>query len=289
MVKRFDSYLAACTVAVLALTSCHSEIDLPTSNSASDHGQPTEMTFYGVNPFGTKTVLNDEAVLWESDDEVKVLWGENKSYDAAVKPYDSNMYAEFTAEVDEASEYYGVYPSSAESSLSDGKISLTVPQIQSGVFADASITVAKADSERVMRFRHAVSYLEFSIDKPGQLTISGGNPLAGTVTVNGFNGTGITDFNVTEESASIIVDIKASGTYHIAVLPNAHFDYVLLTLQDGEKSLSARSYNPIQMNAGKLVSLGNITSRLKDDNQIGATLESFTIVDFNFESPELQF
>jgi hypothetical protein len=43
------------------------------------------------------------------------------------------------------------------------------------------------------------------------------------------------------------------------------------------------------MNAGKLVSLGNITSRLKDDNQIGATLESFTIVDFNFESPELQF
>lgn len=284
--RRIALFMAAISI---SLISCKDKIDAPVPEQETPVKDCMEITFYGSHAPYSKTVLNDEAVLWETGDEVKVLWGDNKFYKSYVTPYNSSANAEFKAEVEDAAAYYGVYPYSAASSLVDNRLTVTVPQTQTGLFADAGITVAKADAENMMKFRHIVSYLEFSIDKPGTLTISGGKPLVGDVTVSEFDENGITDYSVSEGASSVIVDVKASGTYYVALLPDAKFDYLLLSLDDGDSVFSAFSTNKISMQPGKLLALGNVTGRFKSGNALGATLEPFEIIDFSFETSAVSF
>ena len=77
--------------------------------------------------------------------------------------------------------------------------------------------------------------------------------------------------------------MKSSGTYYVALLPDAVLDYLSITLNDGKSTQYALSANSIRMAAGKLVSLGNITKRFDDKRPLVATLESFIIQDFVFD------
>ena len=279
------------SAAITMLVSCNDKItptgsDVPTDASAD---VPMETTFHASHDIYSKTVLNDETVLWESGDKVKILWGDNRSYESSVQTYNSSANAELDAEVDAASAYYGVYPYSAQSSLADGNLTVKIPENQTGLFADAGITVAKADKENNMKFKHVVSYIEFTIDRTGTLTISGGHPLNGDITVTEFKETGTPEYCVSENTSSVSLDIKASGTYYVAILPDAEFDYLLLTLVENGETYSALSTNGISMKPGKLLALGNVTGRFKIGNSLGATLEPFEIVDFSFESNGISF
>lgn len=140
-----------------------------------------------------------------------------------------------------------------------------------------------------MKFKHVVSYIEFTIDRTGTLTISGGHPLNGDITVTEFKETGTPEYYVSENTSSVSLDIKASGTYYVAILPDAEFDYLLLTLVENGETYSALSTNGISMKPGKLLALGNVTGRFKIGNSLGATLEPFEIVDFSFESNGISF
>ena len=287
MVKKTIMSFVMLTAAILSSVSCNDKIETPELDAPAD--ESLKITFHASHDTYSKTVLNDETVLWESGDKVKILWGDNKSYESSVLTYNSSTNAELVAEVDAASAYYGVYPYSAQSSLADGKLTVKIPEQQTGLFADAGITVAKADKENNMRFKHVVSYIEFTIDRTGTLTISGGQPLNGDVKISEFKEAGVPEYSVSENTSAVTLDIKASGTYYVAILPDAKFDYLLLTLKEGETTYSALSTNQITMKPGKLIALGNVTSRFKLGNAMGATLESFEIVDFSFESPAISF
>jgi len=289
MVKRVimlkKSFVLA-AVALIAFSACQNKVDSDLERPSDETvTYPVEMTFYGTNDFNTKTVLNDEYILWQSGDAVKVLWSETGWNKAGVTPYDQNLKAEFTTTVEDAPVYYGVFPFSASSSYVNGRIEVTVPASQSGVFGDANIAVAKADSENMMNFKHIVGFLEFTIDKAGVLEISGSssNSLAGKVIVTGFDDNGKPEYEVTGEGPSITVNVKSSGTYYVALLPDAVLDYLSITLNDGKSTQYALSANSIRMAAGKLVSLGNITKRFDDKRPLVATLESFIIHDFVFD------
>ncbi len=290
MVKKIFMSPVMLAAVILSLTSCNDKIT-PSEPVAPDApvAAPMEITFHASHDVYSKTVLNDETVLWESGDKVRILWSDNRSYESSVDTYNSSMNADLVAEVDAASAYYGVYPYSAQSSLADDRLTVVIPENQTGLFADAGITVAKADKENNMKFKHVVSYIEFTIDRTGTLTISGGHPLNGDITVTEFKETGTPEYYVSENTSSVSLDIKASGTYYVALLPEARFDYLLLTLVENGETYSALSTNSITMKPGKLLALGNVTGRFKAGNALGATLEPFEIVDFSFESNGISF
>lgn len=289
MQKKHITFMAAC---LLALTSCQDRF-VPEANRPSEEifDYPVDVTFHAVNPPALKTVLNYETILWESDDAIKVLWGENKYNKALAKPFNSNQKADFETTVEDAESYYGVYPYTAASSLSDGCLTLSVPSSQTGDFRDANLAVAMSDENNMMTFRHVVGYIEFTIDMTGIVEISGGasDNLAGTVRVTGFDQSGKPEYEVTGSSSTIKVDVKTSGTYYLAVLPDARLDYLYITLTEGGKTQYIYANTTKQFYPGKLLALGNITERFSTKRPMGATLESFTITEFKFDDNNINF
>lgn len=247
--------------------------------------EKSEKTFVAHCESGLKTVLNNTSVMWQSGDQVRILWN-GGSVVASANAYNYGAYAEFTAKVDEADVYYAVYPSSSTSSLSEGKLTFDVSATQGGSFADASLLCAKADDQNNLRFRHLVGYLEFTTDEIGVYTVSGSSDgsVTGQVIVSGFDAQAGTPLITTVKGgASVSVDVKFSGTYYIAVLPDAKLDYLSITLADGTAKKYALSANGIQFQRGRLVGLGNITDRLTDKPLYPVVLEEFEEFDeFDF-------
>ena len=273
-------------VASLALWACQHKEAIETSAPADTTFEyPIEKTFYGLTDFKAKTVLNYENILWESNDTIKILWGEGLYNKAVAKPFNSGLNAEFTTTVEQAEDYYGVYPHSAVSSLTRGHLCVTVPSVQTGTFAEANIAVAKADADNNMVFKHVVSFLEFTIDRTGLLTFADGvsDKIAGVVKVSGFANDETPVYDVEADASEVTLDIRSSGTYYIALLPDVKIDMLSFTLKADDKEYYILTTNPVQMTPGKLVGLGNITDKFTDSRPLGAMLESFTIVEFQFD------
>ena len=234
-----------------------------------------EKTFYAVNEPHSRTVLNNKSILWESEDEIKVFWGNDKSSLSAAKVYNSGQNATFTATVGKASAYYGVYPSSAVSSMENDILKVAIPEDQTGIFADVNFAVSKADDQDNMFFKHVVSWLEFTIDKTGILTFTSakGTPLTGIVSIKEFDKDGMPVYDVTGGSSVVRLNIKCSGTYYIALLPDVKIDGLSFTLVEDIRPEYIFSSNAVLMSPGKLVALGNITGRFGYKGDFGAANE----------------
>ena len=278
MMKRYLSVLA---FSFVAFTACVDDV-LP-ENGGTANGQlqnSVEKTFTALGGNLSKTVLNHNEVLWETGDAIKVLWGNNQSVKSIGEVYNSQLNAQFKATVNEADAYYAVYPYEVASSFSNECLTVTVPEVQTGLFKDNNIIVAKADENNQMQFRHTLSYLEFTIDKAGELTFSCGKPIAGNVKVS-FNDDGTINHTVVEGGNTITLDIKSSGTYYIAMLPDVKIENLVFQLNNvyGTRYINAQ-FNK-QMTRGKIIGIGNITGKF-GGNSIGATLETFELVEFDF-------
>lgn len=288
----FKNHFAFIAVALLSLASCQEKLSSDNRQPSDENFEyPVQITFHGCNSPTVKTVLNYETILWESGDAIKVLWGETKYNKAAAKPFNSSTNADFETTVEHADTYYGVYPYSAGSSLANGCLTVTVPSAQSGIFRDVNLAVAKADENNRMTFKHVVGYIEFTTDVTGVLQISGGdsNYLSGTVKVTGFDQSGKPIYETTGAESTISIDIKTSGTYYIAVLPDAKMDYLYFTMTEGKDVQYILSTKTLQFTPGKLFALGNITDRFTPKCPIGATLESFKIEEFQFDNTNINF
>ena len=132
-------------------------------------------------------------------------------------------FAEFSASVPENHDYYAVYPYAATASLTAGRVSVEVPETQTGTFADANITVAKADSENTLAFRHVVGYVEFITEKTGTVEFCGAenDVLTGKVVITGFDERGNPLCSYSKGTSKVSVKVDKPGTYHMAVVPGA--------------------------------------------------------------------
>ena len=262
MKKYFMIFAAALT----AFAACQEEMTPEiNTNEGGILDYPIEMTFTADNETAAKTVISGTEVMWESDDEIKVLWSNTGNNKATAEPYDSNRSANFTTTVEAADAYYAVHPYAAESSFVDGNVVVKVPAVQGGAFENANIAVAKANEDNAFLFRHLVGMIEFTTDKPGKVTISGaeGDVLTGTVTVTGFDENGYPQYSedkVTDASSAIEIDVKASGTYYAAFLPSATLKCLSVKVEGSEATEYALSANQLQMARGKVWELGNIDS-----------------------------
>ena len=264
MKKYFMIFAAALT----AFAACQEEITPEiNTNEGEILDYPIEMTFTASNEAGTKTAINREQIVWESDDEIKVLWSNTGSNKAIAAPYNENTCAQFTTKVEEADAYYAVHPYAATSSYVDGNIVVKVPAVQGGAFENANIAVARANEDNAFLFRHLVGMIEFTTDTPGKVTIYGaeGDVLTGTVTVTGFDENGYPVYNedkVTGASNTIEIDAPKSGTYYAAFLPSATLKCLSIKVGEGDAAEYALSANQLQMARGKVWVLGNITKEL---------------------------
>lgn len=283
-------HMTLCAIAMIAFSSCQDQIAIPDNNEENpDKGTeeivyPIEKTFYSVDGF-SKTLLNDTQVLWERGDKINIFWSEagGGRTSAVANPYNSSLEAQFVASVSEdAQTFYAVHPYSDAASLSDEKVTVTVPAVQDGTFSSASIAAAKADAYDHLAFKHMVSFVEFTIDKCGTLTFSCGPDIAGNVTATFGDDGGLSSCTQIGSSDVITVEIPCSGTYHIALLPEVEMDFLSFTLTNGSTTEYILSTKPKTMTRGKLIGLGNITDRFSNERHWGATTEDFTIVEFDF-------
>ena len=278
MIKRYFSIIA---FSFVAFTSCVNDVIPENPNVNPENlNNHIEITFTAIGGDLVKTALNHDEVLWETGDAIKVIWGDNKSVKSIGEVYNSQLNAAFKATVEESEAYYAVYPYDIPSSFSGGYLTVTIPETQSGLFRDNSIIVAKADESNQMHFRHTLSYLEFSIDTPGELTFSCGNPVAGSVKVS-FNNDKSVNHTAVEGGETITLNIENSGTYYIAMLPDVKLDNLVfqLTNSSGTKYINAPFDR--QMSRGKILGIGNITEKFGGFS-VGATFETFEIVEFDF-------
>ena len=259
-------YFMIFAAALIAFAACQEEMTPEiNTNEGGILDYPIEMTFTADNETAAKTAISGTEVMWESDDEIKVLWSNTGNNKATAEPYNSNRSASFTTTVEAADAYYAVHPYAAESSFVDGNVVVKVPAVQGGAFEDANIAIAKANEDNSFLFRHLVGMIEFTTDTPGKVTISGaeGDVLTGTVTVTGFDENGYPVYNedkVTDASSAIEIDVKASGTYYAAFLPSATLKCLSVKVEGSEATEYALSANQLNMARGKVWELGNIDS-----------------------------
>ena len=267
-------FILLALISICSFSACQKFVNCESSDNK------VEKTFTAQCEAKLKTSLNNTSILWQSGDQISILW-DGGSTTAVASPYNYNAYAEFKAAVDEASTYYAVYPASSAKSADNGLFTVTVAENQGGRFADANILCAKATGDYKLAFKHLVGYLEFTLDIPGLVTISGGSNsyVGGDVVVTGFDDFGAPIYTSSLKYQSVSVDVKASGTYYLAVLPEAKLDCLSIVLEDGSVKHHALSTNGIELKRGKVVGLGNITNKLKDQPLYAVYMEEFTILD----------
>lgn len=124
----------------LAAAAC-SKPESPVTNPEPQEPVTGKVEFTAV--FGEapvmKSELSGESVLWKAGDEISILWdGGNTTAQADA----AGAQANFSASVDDASEYFAVYPSKASVSLSEGALTVGIPAEQNGAFEDVNIAIA---------------------------------------------------------------------------------------------------------------------------------------------------
>ena len=139
--------------------------------------------------------------------------------------------AYFVAAAEASKTYYAVYPSSVPHSFEDGQqgvsMSVTIPDLQDGTLASASISIASSSGEDAcMDFRNICGVLKFSTTSQSikSVTFRGASDedLVGTVSVAGFNPeTGEPVFGgISQAKSEVKLNIDGrKGVFYVALLP----------------------------------------------------------------------
>lgn len=233
----------------LAIVSCAKEIsEVPTEpdNSTPEY---TTITLTAAHPvmtetsaatqenegtaaISTKTTLDETtgSVSWAVGDKLKLVCEDGSDFltealtEADLK--DGGKTATFKATVKSGKALkWAVYPSDIVTSLTDGKFSVTVPQVQDGTFAKASIEAGEIGEDNSIVLKNVCALLKFTIANEGAAKVFiGGNgaPLNGKVNISAS----ILDapYTVSEEVPDYQPNVEVSvgdpgTTYYAAILP----------------------------------------------------------------------
>lgn len=249
----------------LAAAAC-SKPESPVTNPEPQEPVTGKVEFTAV--FGeapvVKSELSGESVLWKAGDEISILWdGGNTTAQADA----AGAQANFSANVDEASEYFAVYPSKASVSLSDGELTVGIPAEQNGAFEDVNIAIAKT-TERSLVFKNlcALGKITLSRNDIAKIEFKGGEgqSLAGDVTLS-LDGEGVPSVISTASAAESIVltpasgDAFAAGSYYFAAIPGTleKVEFTLTTVS-GNTILGKASANPAELLRSKALNFGTL-------------------------------
>ena len=214
-------------------------------------------------------------ISWVKDDEIKIIYN-NKSTTAKAETTGASTI--FKANVDEASAYYAVYPSSAATVAEDGSWKVAIPAKQdvSGGFGSAHYAAAVAKDGN-LAFRNLCGWLRFTIaDQRIKSVLIRGNGeqfLAGNLAVTFDEEGNIASKTVSNGNSRIIVNVNGAGEYYVAVLPDVNLEngvgFRFYTSNEivSENAIETGVFSSkaLSVAQGKIVNLGGLDSRIVTD------------------------
>lgn len=237
----------------LAIVSCAKEIsEVPTEpdDSTPDY---TTITLTAAHPvmtetgaaaqenegtaeISTKTTITiDEttgSVSWAVGDKLKLVCEDGSDFltealaEADLK--DGGKTATFKATVKAVKALkWAVYPSDIKTELTtDGKFSVTVPQVQDGTFEHASIEVGEIGENNAIALKNVCALLKFKVadaNTNAEKVFIGGNgaPLNGKVNISAsiLDAPYTASKDVPDYQPNVEVSVSGPGTYYAAILP----------------------------------------------------------------------
>lgn len=272
----------------LALLSCAKvQSPEPSPESPAENQEQSgkiEMEFSAISEAGTKTALGEHSeglrpITWVKDDEIKIYFNESFTTSKALS---DGATTTFKANVDEAPAYYAVYPSSAESSLTDGSISVTIPArpVASKDFGSVHYAAAIAKDGN-LSFKNLCGFIRFEIRNPEirSLIIRGAGEqlLAGKVSVSFDENGNIGTPSISGGNSRIIATVAGAGVYYIPVLPGINLanGVGFRFYKEGENAIETGvfSLTPLSVSRSGIVDLGRIDDRIVTDWYIAPTAQ----------------
>lgn len=244
------SQLALFFTAGLALASCAKEITETPAAPEESVPEYTTITLTATHPemteadaaaqengatavVSTKTTLNETngTVSWATGDKLKLVCKDGSDFttealtEADLK--DGGRTATFKATVPAGKALkWAVYPDGIETSLTDGKFSVTVPQVQDGKFEHASIEVGEIGENNSIALKNVCALLKFKVadaNTTAAKVFIGGNgaPLNGKATISSeiLAASYTASEDVPDYQPNVEVRVNCPGTYYAAILP----------------------------------------------------------------------
>ena len=227
----------------------------------------------------TRTTLDEDfaTVLWMPKENLSVFRGGKMAAFTSTNT-EKTPSAQFKGMLPEAGGdkvIYGLYPYSADASISKDVISTSLPDEQvavAGTFGDnLFISVARTETYE-MGFYNVCSGLRFMLDRGDIQTVTflsnGGEPLAGTFSI-GFDKEGKPTVNAVEEGSSEVrleapdgKTFESGVWYYLVTLPtNLEKGYTILLAGESVQG-TVRSSNAIALNRSKFRSVKLDASRV---------------------------
>lgn len=245
--KNFRLLLAS----ALAIVSCAKEISETPTEPDDSTPEYTTITLTAAHPvmtetgaaaqenegtaeISTKTTITIDgttgSVSWAVGDKLKLVCEDGSDFptealtEADLK--DGGKTATFKATVKSGKALkWAVYPSDIKTELTtDGKFSVTVPQVQDGTFEHASIEVGEIGENNSIALKNVCALLKFTVaNTTAAKVFIGGNgaPLNGTATISSeiLAASYTASENVSDYKPNVEVSVSGPGIYYAAILP----------------------------------------------------------------------
>lgn len=245
------SNLSLIFASALAIVSCAKEISETPTEPDDSTSEYTTITLTAAHPvmtetgaaaqenegtaaISTKTTLDETtgSVSWAVGDKLKLVCEDGSDFltealaEADLK--DGGKTATFKATVKAVKALkWAVYPSDITTELTtDGKFSVTVPQVQDGKFEHASIEVGEIGENNSIALKNVCALLKFKVadaNTTAAKVFIGGNgaPLNGKATISskilGASYTASED--IPDYQPNVEVSVSGPGFYYAAILP----------------------------------------------------------------------
>lgn len=233
----------------LAIVSCAKEISETPTESDDSTPEYTTITLTAAHPvmtetgaaaqenegtaaISTKTTIDETtgSVSWAAGDKLKLVCEDGSDFptealtEADIKEDGTATFKATNVPAGKTLKW-AVYPSDIETSLTDGKFSVTVPQIQDGMFEHASIEAGEIGKDNSIALKNVCALLKFTIANEGAAKVLiGGNgaPLNGKVNISAsiLETSYTASKDVPDYQPNVEVSVKnGPGTYYAAILP----------------------------------------------------------------------
>ena len=283
--NRYSHCALVAALCLFAACSAKEEILLPS-------GQDIILTATTEVGDATRTVLDENytTVLWMPNEDLSVFRGGNMAAFTSTNT-EKTPSAQFNGTLPEAGSdnvLYGLYPYSADATISKEVISTSLPAEQTAVAGSFGnnlfISVARAETYE-MHFFNVCSGLRFMLDRNGiqrvTLLSNGGEPLAGKVSV-GFDTDGKPVVQAVEDGESEVTLSAPGGKtfesgvwYYLVTLPtNLEKGYTIL-LDGDDIQGTVRSSASISLNRNKF----------RSANLNATRVDYKTVDDYDMENP----
>lgn len=278
----------------LAIVSCAKEISETPTEPDDSTPEYTTITLTAAHPvmtetgaaaqenegtaeISTKTTITIDgttgSVSWAAGDKLKLVCEDGSDFptDALTEAdlKDGGKTATFKATVKSGKALkWAVYPSEIKTELTtDGKFSVTVPQVQYGNFEHASIEVGEIGKNNSIALKNVCALLKFTVANADAAKVFiGGNgaPLNGKATISSeiLAAPYTASEDVSDYKPNVEVTVNGPGTYYAAILPAKTTGLSMQIYSDDNKLLAENiSSNVLDAPRKAIKNLGKLSEK----------------------------